>query len=180
MQEQTTKQCRMCREPIAPQALKCPHCHHMQKAGAAFLYNPSGQILLAVGIPTIGFVIFGLVMSVFVSRKSPEFKEHASQVRVVDTRIAFGTNRDGPVATVIGHIANDSGISWSRPLLSLVLKDAQGQVVGTKQVSGPTRVPSKERTPFSISVEQLFPASDYKTHEVRILSASESGARFVD
>lgn len=180
MPEQTTKPCRMCHERIANEALKCPHCHHMQGAMAAFLYNPAAQVFLAIGVPAIIFVIFAIVMSLSANQKKQEFSQHASQIKIVDTRTAFGTNRDGPVVTVIGQIANDTGITWSRPLLSIVLKDAQGKIVGAKQASGPTRLPKNQKTPFSIPVEQLFPASDYRSHEVEILSATEAGASFLD
>lgn len=180
MQDETTKPCRMCCQPIPERARKCPHCHHLQTATQAFFHNPGAQVLMGAGVALLGLVIFVVVMSNVFDHRGREFSDFKSSLKVVDTSTAFSTTKQQDVVVVVGAIENGSDVSWTWPQIEVVFKDASGKVTDAHQVQGPRLVLRKDRTAFSVTVPRLFPEDKYVSHEVKLLDASEARRGFVD
>ncbi len=168
MENQETKQCKMCYQSIDSRAKKCPHCHHWQNKWS--LHNP----MLIVAI----LVAFWLATSALLNRgfgPGVDFESYKEHVAVDSTEFKFGESNCGPTLVILGKIANETDITWRDIHVEVQFFDKYGKLIDTDQESMYSfLLPAKATTDFKWSGKRYFPKGNYATHTVKLLKAKES------
>jgi hypothetical protein len=154
-------------------ALKCPYCHHWQRW--LTWHNPILMpLLLAVPIN----VLYGVAMEALIHRPFKEwepFAGHANEVRIFDTKMAFGEDACEPTVVIVGRVENRSPVNWKDVRFQVDIKNPRGEFVDTSQFEGITwRLPAGDTVGFKVSFRRLLPEKEYAEHTVRIISATDT------
>src|SRR5450759_1243457 len=118
----TTKTCGMCFMQIPPQAKKCPHCQHFQNRKSMVMFHPAFGVLFAV-IPMVLMLI--VVQRTFDTGK--DYQVYSGQVRITESKMAFGEDKSGGTVAVMGTIKNDSPVPWKEIRFQVEFQDVMGE-----------------------------------------------------
>jgi hypothetical protein len=112
-----------------------------------------------------------------VFNRGEDFNSHRSQVRVEQSEMRIGNLGAGPTIAVVGTIRNDSPVTWKDVSVEARFFDKSHKLIDTKQSPyGLYDLPANDSCPFKISLPREFPATDYDSCQVRILSAQDASA----
>jgi hypothetical protein len=168
--ESEMKVCKMCGMGIPVPARKCPYCHHWQRW--LTLRNPLVGVLLIL-VPLI--VLYAVLMAAILPKPFREwehFQEHSSQVNIVESKMEFGEDQNGPAVIVVGKVENLSPVDWKDVRFQVDFFNPKSQLFDTGQQETYTwRLPAGQECNFKVSYRRQFPQKEYASHKVRIVSA---------
>jgi len=124
--EQQTKTCSECCEPMNARAHVCPHCGRLQ-------WRNAWPRMMIGFVPVLAICVAAMVWSQriahrFESGANPQGLEtYAGQIKVTDSRMEFGQSPEGPVVLVVGMMKNDSDIPWEDVAVVAQFYDPQGR-----------------------------------------------------
>lgn len=172
------KTCPMCAMEIPQTARKCPHCQHFQDRLTTAMYHPGVIVTLGV-VPIVVVMLVYLSLMNDVFRRDDEFENYKDQIRVTESRIAFGENTSGKTVAVIGMVENTSPVPWESVSFHVDFLDPAGKRadVGQKTCSS-FRIAAGATSSFKVSFARDFPESNYAKLDVRIVDAKDARSRF--
>jgi hypothetical protein len=177
------KPCRMCRQPMAVEARKCPFCRHWQGRFAAFLHGPLAFVLFIVVLMGVLMVVVSRLQTSVndaFSGKGQPFCEYADRVTVIESAIRFGQDEHGALVAVVGKIKNESPLDWKEAHLQVCFYDPNGALIdaGQEEKCRSPFLPAGQEVGFSISFPRAYPESQYARQMVRVISAKDGSVRF--
>jgi hypothetical protein len=179
MDQDQSKTCKMCFQQIDARARKCPYCHHWQSRWASLTAPGSPGMALIVLVPIfLGLALMGWFFERMFDR-GKDFQAYRGEIEVVQSEVKFGQDKDGPTVAVVGVVRNNSNVTWKEVQFAVQFFDKEKKLVDAAQKHEYFFVfPATDRCAFKVSFGREFPESQYVTHEVRVVSAKDSRARF--
>ena len=179
MSEDETKTCKMCCMQIPVAARKCPYCLHWQYKLSMITFHP------AFALATVTILPFAILLFLYLAIFKPlfdsgeDFGLYAEQIKVMESRIAFGESNSAPVVTVLGTMKNESGIDWTEVQFQVDFLNSEGNMVDAGQQREYFYVlPAGEESSFKVSFRREFPESRYASHRIRVIYAKDAKATF--
>jgi hypothetical protein len=169
----TSSLCPFCREPVKPDARKCPHCHQWQGRSAAFFYHPAVLIAFVL-LPMMAF--FALPGRNILPQ-GENFAASRDQLVIVQSGMhhSAGDEKCGPSISVIGTIRNESNIGWKDVYLEAQYFDGSGTLIDTiGQEQYGLVVPPHEEVAFRIRGTAARGEKEYASHKVFVRSARDA------
>jgi hypothetical protein len=168
------KTCKMCCMEIPKDARKCPFCEHFQNRLSMVMYNPAFLGLFAC-IP-LGAMLF-VFTTIFDTGEN--YENYQNQIVITDSQMTFGDTKSGATIGVMGTIKNTSQVSWKEIQFHADFFDAQGKRtdVGEREDYS-FRLPASGTSSFKVSFRREFPETNYVKHDVRVVAAKDSRARW--
>jgi hypothetical protein len=164
---------------IPAKAKKCPFCHHWQH-----------WLSLTVVHPAFGFVFFAIPLMIFYIlitvwfhnqfSKGEPFQKYAGQITVVESKIEFGQDHNGPVVAVVGKIKNTSPVDWKEVRIHAEFFNAKDALIDVDQQSeyqSPS-LPAGQEIGFKVYFPRQFPEKEYVRHKIRVISAKDARESF--
>jgi hypothetical protein len=168
-----SKTCKTCGMEIPAKAKKCPFCRLWQR----WFFHPA-VLISVVAIPI--FAGYGMLMDhLSTFTKGEPFQVYADQIVVVESKLEFGRDQDGPIVAVVGRFRNDSSVDWKDVRLQAEFFNAQDALIDVNQeieYRCPS-LPAGQEIGFKVSFSRQFPEKEYVRHSVRVLSAKDVRAR---
>lgn len=172
---ETTKTCGMCCMQIPAQARKCPYCQQFQNRISMVMFHPAFGVLFAI-IPLV------LMLIVFQQVVDPgkDYQTYAGQVQITESKMAFGEDKHGGIVAVMGTIRNNSPIPWRGIRFNVEFQDAAGARSDTEQTEEYSYyLPANSSLSFKTSFRRKFPATNYVSHTISVVSARDARARLL-
>lgn len=168
---ETTKTCGMCFMQIPAQAKKCPHCQHFQNRMSRVIFHPAFAVITMVFMLMIGF------QQIFDTGK--DYQMYAGQVKITESKMAFGEEKGGNIVAVMGTIMNNSPIPWKDIRFQVEFQDATGRRSDTGQKEDYCYyLPANSSLSFKTSLRRQFPETNYISHTISVVSARDGRARW--
>jgi hypothetical protein len=164
-----TKPCRLCREPVHPRALACPHCGAWQRR---YLIR---RIVPAALVGILLFALFIWYMESWQREISREDRvPYDGRIRVTESHLFFGSGPEGPIVYVVGRMKNESDVAWEKVGLQAVFFNAEGRPIdAATDVDFPGTVLPRAEVAFKVSGRRYLPIGRYADHEVNVVEAEQ-------
>lgn len=144
--------CLHCREPIHPEATRCPRCLAWQSRWAGDSQSPRLELALLVGgaavVALLAFWLYGVGAPR--TREAPKAFVRGSIVVVeaAPVRLESGDRRG---LAVVGTVKNATATAWRDPYLQVQCFDREGKAIETFPArAGGLVVPASGRAPFKV------------------------------
>jgi hypothetical protein len=135
------------------------------------LIHPAVPIFVVAILMLAGY---GMLMDHLFTRGEP-FQAYADQIVVVESKLEFGRDQDGPIVAVVGTLRNESAVDWKDVRLQAEFFNAQDALFDVNQENEcrcPS-LPAGQKIAFKVSFPRQFPEKEYVRHSVRVLSAKD-------
>ena len=168
------KLCPLCREPVHPEARKCPHCQHFLNKWILVAYHPltAGLFLILVYLGA-GFFVLRMF------DPGENFETHRAKICVTQSEMQFGELKTGPTVAIIGTIHNGSKVAWKSLALDVRFFNKSHKLIDSVQTHAYyDRISANEDGTFKVSQKREFDLAEYATHEVRVIGARDAHCVF--
>jgi len=175
MDDQKTKACAMCDMQLSAKAKKCPYCHHFQNKFTLLMYNPlfTGSLYLVAVL-----VMVNSMTNIFKS-EDDLYRDCASQLHVLDSKLFFGETKCGDTVSVIGTITNQGVVSAQDVVVQADFMDGSGNRVDAGQrTDWKLYVPANASIPFKVTFAREFPKTNYVRHAISVIGAKDARNKF--
>jgi len=165
--------CAHCREPIASEARRCPHC--CANLGWSHL-NPWGLTALFVSaMLALSVLFYHLSLS-----PGPAFSDHAVDLVIVESSFAYSYLDGADFAWIgtVGTIRNTGPIGWRHPQLEVVYFNAEkARVDSVTNTPYELKILPGQEVTFRVLGKAARPDDEYAFHTVAIRNAEATRER---
>lgn len=136
------------------------------------MFHPAFAVCLA-SVPLVAMlIVFANIFDM-----GEDYETYKDQIRITDSRIAFGDTKSGATVAVMGTITNASRVSWKEIQFHVDFLNAAGKRtdIGEKEDYS-FRLPAGATSSFKFSFRREFPETNYVTPVVRVVGAKDARA----
>lgn len=165
------KQCPTCKEDVAVDATRCPHCSSYQKQWVRIVRHPIFLVTFFIGLMTISYLP---MFSMF-----PEYAENpGATVKILESSFSVSkSNCNGPdKISVLGKLENENPESIRGITFNVEFFESNGNTVEfiTEQNHN-LIVPGNSKSTFKVSGSITTDVAAYHSHEVTVVEAQIGG-----
>jgi len=174
MNGEVTKVCPYCAEQVKAVAKVCPRCR--QWLTVFSLRNP---ILFVLALCVLGMVVCSLFAIALRKQLNSgiDFAPYRDSISVVDSRMTFGKDDNGPVVYVVTVITNQSNLPWKETEFDARFFDKTGKLIDAQQWRDYSTIWPHGDSAFRIVVRPSHDLSDYQSYKVFVRSARDAHSR---
>lgn len=163
--------CPVCKEEVAGDAIRCPHCSSYQKGWIRVVRHPIFLITFSIGLISLSYIP---MFSMF-----PDYAEDpGSTVEILESEFAVSESNcdQGKRIDVIGKLENRNSETLRRMTFTIEFFDAAGKTVEFVTDQEYDLVVSGESTStFKVGGSITSDPTKYQNHKVAVIEAQIGG-----
>jgi hypothetical protein len=171
--------CRVCREPMAAEAKRCPRCQTWRSSWATFWLGnttqPFGQQLVVL---VVMLVAMWAGFRFFLHPSGKDFQHHRGDLVFTSQSMTFLKERERDHFAVVGTIRNNSDVTWQDPYVEARFLNSKDELIDTysSQLRDVIIRPRADAA-FRLTGYTARPSAEYSKVVLSITSAKEKSWR---
>ncbi len=175
MNEEISRVCSYCAEPVKNAAKICPHCR--QWLSVFSLRNP-----IVVSTFLIFFIlIFAVALICSIQRlfdPGIDFSPYRNDISIVESRMNFSNDEKDPMLYLVVLVTNKTDVAWRSIQFDARFFDKSGTLIDTCDYPVSSLViPPHAESALRIKTHPTHPLLDYESFKISVRSARDAKAR---